>query len=440
MQPIKYSYGGDEAAPTGFQEYPFGAAPATPEAEWSISGLGEDSSRERYRLRTRLVGSLIRPYGVALLFVAGAFLATYLLRGFFPYPFLALFFAAVMTSAWFGGTGAGIFAVVLSTIVVDYYFVRPFYSFAINATDSAYFAAFIVCTLAASWVSTSKRKSEEALKEARDQLEIRVAQRTLELQKSNTHLRGSVQEHKKAQQALMKTQGELAHLSRVFTMGELTSSIAHEVNQPLTAVVTYGHACLEWLSAEPPDLMEAQRAAERIIQDGTRAGAVINHIRSIYKKEVPAKDWLNMNEVIEELTVILRAEALRHRITLRTELTPDLPKVTGDRVQLQQVALNLIINGMDSVRGTSERPRELVIRSMKEGTTGIRVSVEDCGSGLSPEIAEKIFHPFFTTKPHGIGMGLSISRSIIESHAGRLWATPRPSGGAIFQFTLPIGS
>jgi C4-dicarboxylate-specific signal transduction histidine kinase len=439
MQPVKYS--SEEAAPAGFQDYPFGAsAPPSPESEWNVSGLKEEASIEVYQLRTRLVDSIVRPYGAALFFVSVAFIATYALRGFFPYPFLALFFAAVMASAWLGGTGAGIFAVILSTIVVDYYFVRPFYSFAINATDSAYFAAFIFCALAAGWVSASKKKSEEALTEARDQLEIRVAQRTLELQKSNTHLRGSIQQHRKAQQALMKTQGELAHLSRVFTMGELTSSIAHEVNQPLTAVVTYGYACLEWLSAEPPDLMEAQRAAERIIQDGTRAGAIISHIRSLYKKEVPAKEWLNMNEVIEDLTVILRAEALRNRITLRTELTPDLPKVTGDRVQLQQVALNLIINGMDSMREMSGRPKELLIRSMKEGTTGVRVSVEDCGAGLSPEITEKIFHPFFTTKPHGIGMGLSISRSIVESHEGRLWATPRPSGGAIFQFTLPIGS
>ena len=316
----------------------------------------------------------------------------------------------------------------------------PFYSFSINATDSAYFGAFIVCALVASWVSASKKKSEEALTEARDQLEFRVSERTTELRKSNEELRRSIGEHRKAQQALMKTQAELSHLSRVFTMGELTSSIAHEVNQPLTAVVTHGHACVEWLSASPPELEEARQSAERIIQDGTRAGKVLGHIRSLFRKEAPARDWLNMNDVIQELTVFLRGEALNHRLALRTDLAVDLPRVRGDRVQLQQVVLNLIMNAMDAMRGAPGPGKEIWLRSRREDSAGIRIVVEDSGVGLSAEIAEKIFHPFFTTKDQGIGMGLSISRSIVESHAGRLWAAPGPSGGAVFQFTIPIES
>jgi signal transduction histidine kinase len=167
---------------------------------------------------------------------------------------------------------------------------------------------------------------------------------------------------------------------------------------------------------------------------------VLGRIRLLFKKEAPARDWLNMNEAIQELTVFLRGEAMRHRISLKTELDADLPAVTGDRVQLQQVVLNLMMNGMDAMRETAGRPKELLIRSCKEGSSGVRIIVEDTGVGLSPEIVEKMFDPFFTTKRQGIGMGLSISRSIVESHAGRLWAVPRPSGGAVFEFTVPAGS
>ena len=502
--------------------------------------------------RERLAKSLMRRYGLALFFVAVALATTLLLQHLFPYPFLFLFFAAVMTSAWFGGTAPGLFAVLISTLVVDYFFISPFYSFAVKAEEAAYFAAFIACSLVASWVSSFKKKDEETLKETRDQLEVRVAERTAELEKSNTELRESerqirlltevipqqiwsgtpegsieycnqrlldyvgrategmqgeglletihpedrdsfrqswrealstgnpfegewrlrgsdgqyrsfitrcvplrdakgktirwygtstdIENRKTTEQALMRTQAALAHLSRVLTMGELTSSIAHEVDQPLTAVVTNGHACLEWLSQDPPHLEEARQAAERIIKDGTRAGAVLGRIRALFKKEAPVKDWLDMNEVIQELTIFLRDEALRQGISIRTELTPDLPKVRGDRVQLQQVVLNLIMNGIDAMRGTTGPPKEILISSRKKTSMEILIRVEDCGVGLSSELAKQIFNPFFTTKPQGIGMGLSISRSIVESHQGRLWAVPRPSGGAIFQFTVPIAS
>src|ERR1700722_11630071 len=391
------------------------------------------------RTLAALAGSIIRPYAVSFLLVTAALVCTLLLRSHFPYPFLFLFFAAVMASAWGGQTGAGLFAGLLSSVAVDYFFVPPFYSFAINATDTSYFVAFVFCALAANWVSSAKKRSEEALKDARDQLEFRVARRTAELRKSNSELRASIHQHKKAQLALMASQAELAHLSRVLTMGELTSSIAHEINQPLTAVVTYGNACMEWLSANPPNLDEARRTAESIVRDGTRAGAILSRIRRLFRKEAPAQDRVAMNDVIQELTVFLRSEATRHSISLRTELSPDLPRVIGDRVQLQQVVLNLIMNGMDAMDGMPQRPKELLIRSAREGDSGIRVAVEDCGIGLSKEIADKIFHPFFTTKAQGIGMGLSISRSIVESHAGRLWAEPRAQGGAVFQFTIPSG-
>ena len=362
------------------------------------------------------IRSSLRRYGIALLVVAVAFVSTLLVQGLFPYPFLFLFFGAVMASAWFGGTGPGLFAVLLSTVVVEYFFVPPFHSFAVSTSAEAYFAAFVACALVASWVSSAKKKSEVALKQGLDQLEIRVSERTAEL---------------------MKTQADLAHLSQVLSMGELTASIAHEINQPLTAVVTHGHACVEWLSANPPNLEKTRQTIDRIIQDGTRAGAVLSRIRALFKKEAPAKDWFDMNEVIHELTVFLRDEATRRRISIRPDLVPGLSKVKADRVQLQQVVLNLMMNGMDAVAETTGRPKELLI-SAREEDSELIVRVEDSGIGLDAETAEKIFNPFFTTKPHGIGMGLSISRSIIEAHEGHLWAVPRPLGGAIFQFTLPI--
>jgi C4-dicarboxylate-specific signal transduction histidine kinase len=364
----------------------------------------------------RLNRRQIAGYGIALLSVSAAFVSTMLLQHLFPYPFLFLFFGAVMASAWFGGTAAGLFAVLISTGVVAYYFVPPFYSWTISATAEAYFVAFVVCALVASWVSSSKKKSEEALRQTRDQLEIRVSERTAEL---------------------MKTQAELAHLSRVLSMGELTASIAHELSQPLTAVVAHGNACVEWLSAAPPNLEKARQTAERIVRDGTRAGAVLSRIRALFKKEAPAKDWFDLNEAIHELTIFLRDEAMRHHISIRTNLAPDLPKIKADRVQLQQVVLNLMMNGMDAMAGVAGGPRDLIISSRQENSAVV-VTVEDCGFGLDADAAGKIFDPFFTTKSHGIGVGLSISRSIVESHEGRLWALPRLSGGAIFQFTLPI--
>jgi len=352
---------------------------------------------------------------LTLLSVGFAFICTLLLQPLFPYPFLFLFFGAVMASAWFGGASAGVFAVLLSTMLVEYFFVPPVHSFSISATAEAYFAAFVLCALAASWISTAKKKSEDALHEALDHLETRVSERTAEL---------------------LKTQTELAHLSQVLSMGELTASIAHEINQPLTAVVTQGHACAEWLSADPPNLEKAKFTVERIIQDGTRAGATISRVRALFKKEAPVKHWLDVNEVVHELTVFLREEAIRRGILMQADLVPGLPKVKADRVQVQQVLLNLLMNGMDAMSDITDRRKELIIRArVEEGNVVVRV--EDSGKGLDTQTAEKIFTPFFTTKPQGIGLGLSLSRSIVEAHEGRLWASTRPSGGAIFQFTLP---
>jgi C4-dicarboxylate-specific signal transduction histidine kinase len=377
-------------------------------------------------------------YGLTLCFVALALAASLLLQKLFPYPFLFLFFAAVMASAWFGGTAAGLFAVVTCTIGVDYFFVPPAHSLAINATDSAYFLGFIACALVASWVSSTRRKNDVALREARDQLERKVAERTAELEKSNADLLRTMRDHDEGQQTLRQSQAELARLARALTMGELTSSIAHEINQPLTAVVSHGHACAEWLSSDPPDIPRARQTIASIIRDGTRAGEVLKRIRALVSKQTDAGSLVDMNEVILELTVFFRDEAMRRRVQLRTELAQGLPPILGDRVQLQQVVLNLMMNALDAIQTSPRAAREIVVRTTSDQQPGIVVSVEDTGVGLSPETAAKIFDPFFTTKPQGIGMGLSISRSIVEAHRGRLWVDSRRAGGSIFQFKLPL--
>jgi signal transduction histidine kinase len=238
----------------------------------------------------------------------------------------------------------------------------------------------------------------------------------------------------------MQTQAELAHLSRTLSMVELTASIAHEINQPLAAVVANGHACLQWLSGTPPNLEKARHSTERIIQDGTRAGDVLRQIRALFRKEQPTKQWLDLNSLIEELVGFLRHEAGSRHVSIRMDLAKPILLVKADRVQLQQVVVNLIMNAMDAMTDTKTLEKEIVIRSRKNSSDEALVAVEDCGTGIKPEIASKIFDPFFTTKPQGIGMGLSISRSIIESHEGKLWMSASPTGGALFQFALPIHS
>jgi PAS domain S-box-containing protein len=247
----------------------------------------------------------------------------------------------------------------------------------------------------------------------------------------------NVTERKRAEEALHQAQAELAHVTRVLTMGELTASIAHEVNQPLAAVTTNGNAGLRWLAGDPPNLAEAQECLKRIIRDGTRAGEVIKRIRTLVKKAAPAPGPLNLSELIHEVLAMINPEARRHQVAVRTELAAGLPLVRGDRVQVQQVLLNLAMNGLDAMKAVTERPRELVIRARLHDAGTVLVAVQDRGIGLDAQSRERLFEPFYTTKPDGMGMGLAISRTIIEAHGGRLWPVANGDYGATFQFTLP---
>jgi PAS domain S-box-containing protein len=246
-----------------------------------------------------------------------------------------------------------------------------------------------------------------------------------------------VTERTRAEGALRQAQADLVHISRVTTMGELTASLAHEVNQPIAATIANAKACLLWLGRDEPDLAEARAAATRIVKDGKLAGEIISRIRSQFKKDTSKWELVDVNEVIRETVALLGSEAMRYNISTRTELAADLPQIMGDRVQLQQVTMNLIANSIDAMKEV-DGMRELNIKSQRTDNEQLQVFVSDTGIGLPPQQAERIFDAFFTTKPHGTGMGLRISRSIIESHGGRLWAADNFPRGATFQFTLPV--
>jgi two-component system sensor histidine kinase/response regulator len=252
---------------------------------------------------------------------------------------------------------------------------------------------------------------------------------------SSVDRRTSAEVQRRAEETLHEARDKLAHVTRAQAMGELAAAIAHEVNQPLAAIVTNGNFCLRELAGGGRNLEILREAIAEIVNDGTRAGAVISRIRTLLMKGAPERTEVDINEVIQEVGRFLHKELTKNRVSLGFDLAPDLQRVPGDRVQLQQVVLNLISNGIDAMRTVKERPRKILIKSARH-PDGVLVQVQDSGPGIDPGQEDRIFEPFFTTKPESLGMGLSIARSIVESHGGRLWAVAR-SNGALFEFTLP---
>jgi len=290
--------------------------------------------------------------------------------------------------------------------------------------------------MARDYAAASTSEGAEFKVRVRDGRVIDMATRTVHLSDgSRLGIGLDITKRKHAEAALQEAQVNLARVTRAVAMGELVASIAHEVNQPLTGIVTNGNFALRELASGAKNLERLRGAIAEIVEDGTRASSVLSHIRDLLKKDAPERVELDINDVIREVTVLVRDEAARNRVQVRLDLAPGLANVLGDRVQLQQVLINLMMNGIDALRTVSDRPRDLEIKSAKRAD-GVLIRVQDSGIGLDPDRLESIFEPFFTTKPQGIGMGLSISRSIVESHGGRLWTETRAVGAA-FQFILP---
>jgi len=246
-----------------------------------------------------------------------------------------------------------------------------------------------------------------------------------------------VTERRRAEEALGQIRSELAHVARVTSLGALTASIAHEVNQPLSGIITNASTCLRMLAADPPNVDGARETARRTIRDGNRASDVITRLRALFGKKSATTESVDLNEAAREVITLLRSELQRSRVILRADLADHLPPVSGDRVQLQQVILNLLLNASDAMSGVDDRPRQLVIRTERDEGDRVLLTVQDAGVGFETQDVERLFEAFYTTKSGGMGIGLSVSRSIIESHHGRLWAAPNDGPGATFSFSIP---
>ena len=499
-----------------------------------------------YRFLAKLEESTALRYALAPVCVAVAVLLHISVIGPFLHP-TGLFLAGIVAAAWFGGPGPGFLAALLATFALPQ-LIAMSYPLIAGFFDLPRFLAFGMTGVAVGWGTTFRRRAEAALRQselelrkARDELEMKVVERTAELQRSEALLAeaqklsqtgsfdwnvstgehfwseetfriagydlatkptlelvfqrvhpediarvqetldrgvqtgtdldfehrfvmpgGSVKhvhvvaqavrdekgkleyvgavmdvtDHKQAEDALQHAQSELAHVTRVMTMGELTASIAHEINQPLAAIVTNANASLRWLTGESPNLDEARDALGRILRDGNRAGDVIARIRALVKKSGTEQVSLGINEVVQEVVGLIQSEIQKDGVILRMELAADLPRVLGDRVQLQQVILNLVMNGIEAMASVTDRRRELLIRSRRNGSAEVLIAVQDSGVGIDSQNLEKVFNAFYTTKSQGMGMGLAIGRSIVENHGGRLWVVPNDGPGTIFQFTL----
>jgi C4-dicarboxylate-specific signal transduction histidine kinase len=349
-----------------------------------------------------------------------------------------LFLCSVMLSSWYGGLWPGVLAALLSVLMLDYYFIPPLYALGLTVEEGPDMIVFVATALLISWLSGEQKQAKESLRQARDELETKVQERTAELKRANQRLQAEIADRESAEEGLIRAQAENARIARITTMGELVASIAHELNQPLGSIVTSGDACLRWLTADPPNLDEVRQVVQAIIRDGTRASDVLVRIRGLLRRGERRREPSDINHIIREVIALSDGELRRNGASVRTEMSANLPPVVVDRVLLQQVILNLMMNAVEAMRAGGDRMQTLGIRTEEQPSGNIVVLVKDSGVGLDPKHSSRIFEAFYTTKVEGIGMGLTISRSIIEAHGGRLWAVANDGPGSTFCFRIPI--
>jgi PAS domain S-box-containing protein len=491
----------------------------------------------------------LKPFAIAVVFVLVALLWTFTLQHWIDYPFVFLFFGAIMGSAWFGGLIAGCIAVVLSSFLVTFFFIPPLYSITVAKESQSFLAAFILCATAMSIASSARKRAENAVRQARDQLETKVQERTAELERSNREIRESeqqlrllteavpqqiwradahgsieyvnphlreylgvpekllfgdrlfrgvnsqdaltvreawtkalcsgnplevqarvggraegyrwflirafpqrsedgqiarwygihidIEDREREQQSLTVRQENLSRLSRNLSMSEVAASIAHELNQPLTALVSHAYACHDWAASDPPNLEKVRASSDKIVQESTRASLVVRRVRALLSGEELVRAESNLNLIVHDSARLLRDEAIRSGVTIELHLAEDLAHPEIDPVLIQQVLINASRNAIEAMSaGTGNHT--LTISTEMDGAGTIVVTVRDTGPGISPRIIKDVFEPFFSTKKQGTGIGLAICRSIVEGHNGHIWARNQDSGGALLQFTIPI--
>jgi C4-dicarboxylate-specific signal transduction histidine kinase len=368
-------------------------------------------------------GRGVAAYGFPVLAAGAAlFLTLFLQHMVAGRPSLFPFFAAILASAWFGGAGPGLFAMLLSLPAGIYFYSGSREGLSFHSTDLMLLVFFASCAMAGGMLSSRQNRADRAL-----------ALKARELQRANAALVEEMAERQRAEQALQQTRAELGHVTRLTAMGELTASIAHEINQPLAAIANSAAAATRWLNADPPNLLEARQSLSHIVRDGRRAADVVDRVRLMVRKALPEKSHIGVDAAVRDVLVLVGDECARHRVAVDLDLPPGLPRVIGDRIQLQQVFLNLFLNAIEAM-ADSDRPRRLAVKARRE-QDGVAVEIADSGGGFAAP-AEQLFEPFFTTKPQGLGLGLAICRSLVEAHGGGLSASSGGQG-ASFHLFLP---
>jgi C4-dicarboxylate-specific signal transduction histidine kinase len=348
------------------------------------------------------------------------------------------FFAAIVITAWYAGAGPGWLSVALSGLTTNSFFESPDHRFVLGPEGLSWSAAFVLCGAVTIATSFRRRRAEEAFRRAHGDLEGRICARTRELLRLNERLIAEVAERVRTETALRQTQSELARAHRLITLAELSASIAHEINQPLAAVVSNGEAAKNWLRRSPPALPAAAESIQAAVTAAARAAEIVTRIRSLITKAIPRQTYIEVNELVGEVLTLANADLTNRQIVAECRLAAALPSIIGDRVQLQEMLLNVVNNASDAMADVSDRKRELIIETATHSEDAISIVVSDSGHGLCAADPSKMFRAFYSTKAGGMGIGLSVCRTIVEQHGGSIRAMTRQPHGAILKIDLPV--